>query len=80
MTTILKDLPYFDARSVAAVRNRDVPIKSRQIVVWVSLAETEARAVMPGTPRFPAVPDRGFSHKLGIREEQLVQWAGIQPA
>jgi hypothetical protein len=80
MTTILKDLPYFDARSVAAVRNRDVPIKSRQIVVWVSLAETEARAVMPGTPRFPAVLDTGFSHNFGIREEYLVPWAGIQPA
>ena len=79
VTTILRDLPYFDARSVVVVRNRQVPIKSQQIVVWVSLAEIEQSELVPGTPRFPAILDTGFSHNFGIRREHLIQWAGLQP-
>ena len=78
MTTILRDLPYFDARSVVVVRNRHVPIKPQQIVVWVSLAEIEQNELLPGTPRFPAILDTGCSHNFGIREEHLIQWAGLQ--
>ena len=79
MTTILRDLPYFDERTVVVVRNREVPIKSQQIVVWVSLAEIGQSELVSGTPRFPAILDTGFSHNFGIREEHLIQWAGLQP-
>lgn len=80
MTTILRGLPYFDARTVVVVRNREVPVRAQQIVVWVSLADIDQRDLLRGTPRFPAVLDSGFSHNFGIREELLRQWAGIQPA
>ena len=78
MTTILRNLPYFDARSVVVVRNREELIKPQQIVVWVSLAELDQREFLPGTPCFPAIIDTGFSHNFGIREEHLVRWAGMQ--
>ncbi len=79
MTTILRELPYFDEGSVVVVRNRKVPIKPQQIVVWVSLAEPEERELVSGTPRFPAILDTGFSHNFGIQEEHLIGWAGLQP-
>ncbi len=79
MTTILQGLPYFDARTVVVVRNREEPVKPQQIVVWVSLAEFEQREFLPGIPRFPAILDTGFPHNFGIREEQLIRWAGMQP-
>ncbi len=79
MTTLLRDLPYFDSRTVVVVRNREVPVKPQQIVVWVSLAEIEQSELVSGTPRFPAILDTGFSHNFGIREEHLDQWAGMRP-
>ncbi len=78
-TTVLRDLPYFDSRTVVEVRNRQVPIKPQQIVVWVSLAEIEQSYLVSGSPRFPAILDTGFSHNFAIREEHLNQWAGLQP-
>jgi hypothetical protein len=80
VTTILRGLPYFDQKSAVVVRNRAEADKRQQIVVWVSLAEIEERELVRGTPRFPAVLDTGFSHNFGNREEQLIRWAGIQPA
>jgi hypothetical protein len=56
-----------------------VQIKPQQIVVWVSLAEIEQGELVSGTPCFPAILDTGFSHNFGIREEHLIQWAGLQP-
>ena len=55
VTTILRALPYFDARTAVVVRKREEPVKLQQIVVWVSLAEIEQREFVPGTPRFPAI-------------------------
>jgi hypothetical protein len=80
VTTILRGLPYFDAKSVVVVRNRAEAVKRQQIVVWVSLTESEQRELLRSPPRFPAVLDTGFSHNFGIREELLVRWAGIQLA
>jgi hypothetical protein len=79
VTTILRGLPYFDARTVVVVRNREVPIKPQQIVVWVSLADIEQSELVSGTPRFPAILDTGCSHNFAIREEHLIQWAGLRP-
>jgi hypothetical protein len=79
VTTILRDLPDFDARTLVVVRNRQVPIKRQQIAVWVSLAEIEQSELVSGTPRFPAILDTGFSHNFGNREEHLIQWAGLRP-
>ena len=80
MTNILRDLPYFDEKSIIVVRNRREAVRAQQIVVWVSLADIDQRELLRGTPRLPAVLDSGFSHNFGIREEHLMRWAGIQPA
>jgi hypothetical protein len=80
VTTILRGLPYFDEKSAVVVRNRAEAVKRQQIVVWVSVAESEQGESLRGTPRFPAVLDTGFSHNFGIRAELLARWAGIQPA
>jgi hypothetical protein len=80
VTTILRGLPYFDENSVLVVRGRAEAVKRQQIVVWVSLAESDQSELPRDTPRFPAVLDTGCSHNFGIREELLRRWAGIQPA
>ena len=80
MTTILRGLPYFDEKTAIVVRNQAKAVKRQQIVVWVSLAESDQEELQRGTPRFPAVLDSGFSHNFGIREEHLMRWAGTQPA
>ena len=79
MTAILRSLPYFDEKTIVVVRNRAEVVKHQQIVVWVSLAVIDQGEFVPGTPRFPAVLDTGFSHNFGIREEHLIRWAGIHP-
>jgi hypothetical protein len=46
-------------------------------MVWVSIlagGRTE-----PQPPRFPAILDIGHNHNFSIREQHLVQWAGIDP-
>jgi hypothetical protein len=79
VTTIPRDLPYFDDKSAVVVQNRAEAVKRQQIVVWISLAKIEERELLPGTPRFPAVLDTGFWHNFGIREDLLRRWAGMQP-
>jgi hypothetical protein len=79
VATIIRDLPYFEKSTSATVHGREVPIFSYQPVLWVSVAPFADEALDPNTPRFPAVLDIGYTHNFLIRDEQLLQWAGLSP-
>jgi hypothetical protein len=77
--TIIRKLPFFDAPTTVVVQGRVVPVKSDQIIVWVSIAEGGQADVEAARPHFPAILDTGHSHNFSIQEQQLVQWAGLDP-
>jgi hypothetical protein len=77
LRVIIRNLPFFDRTTTAQVRGRSISINRDLIVVWVSLSEIGLRACDPRTPRFPAVLDTGCNHSFVIREQHLVEWAGI---
>lgn len=77
MKHILRHLPFSDGPSTLEIAGETIPIRARQIIVWVSLSIEEVLA--KDAPRFPAVLDTGHNHNFSIRERQLTEWAGIQP-
>jgi hypothetical protein len=77
--TIIRDLPYSDQETVVTVRGREYPVFSYQIVLWVSVTPQPVETFDPNTPRFPAVFDTGFTDNFLIGDDQLRQWAGLQP-
>ena len=79
MATIIRDLPYFQDPTHVTVRGRTVSIHRFQTILWVSVTPKGLRTFDPNTPRFPAVFDPGFTHNFLIREEHLLQWAGLRP-
>jgi len=76
--TIIRDLPYFEKHTPITVRGREIRVHSYQIVLWVSVTHAAVETLDPNTPRFPAVFDPGFTHNFLIREDQLLQWAGLR--
>lgn len=79
MAAILRNLPFFDRESTVDVRGQQVRVKPFQIIVWVSVAEKGTSRLHPDTPRIPAILDTGHNHNFSIREQQLRQWAGLDP-
>ena len=79
MGTIIRQLPFGEARSYVEVHGRSVPILRFQPVVWVSIASKGSRPFDSRTPHIPAVVDLGFNGTFAIREEQLREWAGLDP-
>ena len=79
MPGILRNLPFYDRPTNVQVRGRSIPVKRDQIIVWVSLSEIDLEQLDPNTPRFPAILDTGCNHSFAIRQQHLIEWAGIQP-
>ena len=77
MPTILHDLPFFEEDTYVTVPGGRVLVKAYQIVVWVSVADRLVDDLPPGTPRFPAVLDIGYSHNFALREDELLAWASL---
>jgi hypothetical protein len=77
--SIVRKLPFFKTRTSVIVRGQEVPIKADQIIVWISLAAEGENSLDPDHPRFPAILDTGHTHNFSIREQQLVEWAGLDP-
>jgi hypothetical protein len=78
--SILRNIPYFDAETHVSVNDQEIPIRGSQIVVWLSITEVGQKDVAPGIRRFPAILDTGLSHNFSIQEEQLIEWAGLDPS
>ena len=79
MSSIIRDLPFLNPRTSLIVQGHEVSIKADQIIVWVSLAEGGKAGLDQGCPRFPAILDTGHTRNFSIQEQQLVQWAGLDP-
>jgi hypothetical protein len=61
------------------VGGRSISILPFQPIVWVSIVSKAPNPFDPRTPRIPAMVDLGFNGTFAIREEQLRQWAGLDP-
>lgn len=77
VSTILRNLPYFDRPSTVVVRGHEEQIKPAQIIMWVSISAVGLRQFDPALPRFPVILDTGLSHNFAIKEEHLSRWAGF---
>ena len=76
---ILRQLPFFRQPAQVRFPGGPVSIKAYQIIVWISVTESTQSQLEPTTPRVPAILDTGHTHNLSIREEQLMQWARVNP-
>ena len=61
MPAILRDLPFFDLDTTVEVRGRPYRVFPREHLVWVSVGHAVLPEWSPGTRRFPAVYDSGFT-------------------
>jgi hypothetical protein len=77
--TILRNLPFFDVPTTVVVQGATISIKADQIIVWVGLTAGGRADLDPASPRLPAILDTGHTHNFSIREQQLVEWAGLDP-
>ena len=76
---ILDRLPYWtEPAPPVVVRGRSVRVKPHQIIVWVSIG-VAGLEWDPRTPAFPAILDTGNTFTFAIFQNQLIQWAGMQP-
>ncbi len=78
MARIIRNLPFYDHATTVEVRGRPVEVKRDQMIVWVSLSEMGMRHLDRNAPRLPAVLDTGCNHALVIRQQHLVEWAGVR--
>lgn len=80
MPTIIHRLPYFrDASSARVPNGAAVAIRSHQIALWVSISEPDVLELPPSAPRFPAILDTAFNDNFLLQEQQLVDWARLDP-
>jgi hypothetical protein len=76
---LVRNQPFFSTPTNVTVQGREVPVKADQIIVWVSLTTGGTARLDSGTPRFPAILDTGHTHNFSIQEQQLIDWAGVDP-
>jgi hypothetical protein len=79
MAAILRDLPFFNHDTTVKVRGRSYRVFPREHPVWVSVSHAGLSEWSPGTPRFPALHDSGFTDALLLHREHLRRWAGLHP-
>jgi hypothetical protein len=79
MPVILHDLPFFDHVTTVEVDGQRYRVLARQHLIWVSVGHVALREPSPGTPRFPAIYDSGFTDAFLIHRDQLRRFAGIHP-
>ena len=79
MAIFVRNQPFFSTPTKVTVNGREVSVKADQIIVWISLTAGGTARLDPGTPRFPAILDTGHTHNFSIQEQQLIEWAGVDP-
>jgi len=76
---VLRQLPFFREPTQVRIPGGPVSVKAYQIIVWISVTESTQSELAPTTPRLPAILDTGHTHNFSIREDQLMQWARVNP-
>ena len=81
MDHIIRKYPYSDhQRTVAVPGGKEfitVQTRSRDLDYPTSVDQL---SIASDTPRFPVLVDTGLSHNFSIKEEHVVDWAGVAPA
>ena len=77
MPTVLNALPYFEHPSKATGPGVTEKIKAFQIVIWVSVTQTNQYILPKNANRFPAILDTGLNDTFAIRPKLLRQWTGL---
>jgi hypothetical protein len=72
-------LPIRDKSTNVLVKDRFIKVPAYGILIWVGIDKKGRQTPDPATPRVPALLDTGFNGNFAIREEQLVEFAGIDP-
>src|SRR5687767_1332298 len=80
MPTILSRLPFFGVPTALSIPGGPViGVVHDEIVLWVTITHPGLSGLPPHARRFPAVLDTGFNSRFMIREQHLVEWAGLAP-
>ncbi len=76
---ILDRLPIPDEHASLRFGNRYITLHHDQILVWISVSLGGVHELDDKAPRFPALLDTGNNFDFSLREQQLRDWAGIDP-
>ena len=76
---ILDRLPIPKDRTSLRFGDRYVTIHANQILVWVSIQQSEVLVPEVNVPIFPALLDTGNNFGSSVRDRHLREWAGIDP-
>ena len=77
MPILLNRSPFPKNPGEVAVRGERVPVRSDQIIIWVSLTDRNIGSPSPSAIPFPAILDTGHNHTFSISERHLTNWAGL---
>jgi hypothetical protein len=66
-------------QTINAPAGGSILIKPLQPIVWISVVPPQIVDLPPTAIRFPAVVDSGFNQTLLIQDQQLRDWAGVDP-
>lgn len=75
MSLLIDRCPFYETETSVETPSGRMPVRAYQIIVWVSLS-LRGELSRP----FPAVLDTGHSHNFSIKQDQLKQWTGWEPA
>lgn len=76
---ILRELPLRRVPEQIGLGDRVYRVRAFQPVAFVSVVVAGVEKHDERLPKFPALIDTGFNGEFAIREEQLREWAGIDP-
>lgn len=76
---ILDRLPIPEKRTSLRFGDRYITLHRDQVLVWLSVSLAGVHEPDEKTPRFPALLDTGNNFDFSLREQQLRDWAGVDP-
>lgn len=79
MPILLDCSPFFDRPTELIFRGQRIPIRSDQIILWLTLTPRSVASPTATASPFPVILDTGHTHTFSIRRSHLIEWAGIRP-
>ena len=79
MGALVRKLPFYDHAEWLSIEDARIRVPSYAVVLWVGVGEKGSVSPDEKAPKIPALLDTGFNDNFAIREEQLRDWAGVDP-
>lgn len=79
MARLIRKLPFSSRPAWLSIEGARIKVPSYAIVLWVRIGERRLASPDEKAPIIPALLDTGFNDNFAIREEQLRDWAGVDP-